>query len=149
MESLVSWLIAHGSLGMFIAAFLSGSILPFSSELVMTGLLMIKADPWQLLIWGTAGNTLGTLVNYGIGHFGKEEWIMRYAKVPPKKLEKGIRRVRRYGAWAGLLSWLPVVGEILTVAMGYMRTNFLLSCFTITLGKFLRYYAIIFIYQSV
>lgn len=66
-----------------------------------------------------------------------------------RKAGKGIRRVRRYGAWAGLLSWLPVVGEILTVAMGYMRTNFLLSCFTITLGKFLRYYAIIFIYQSV
>lgn len=148
MENLVDALIAYGSWGMFIAAFLSGSILPFSSELVMSGLLLTGVNPWQLLLWGTAGNTLGSLLNYGIGHIGREEWITRYAKVPPHKLQQGIRRVRRYGAWAGLLAWLPVVGELITVAMGYLRIPFALSCLTITLGKLLRYYAIIFVYQA-
>lgn len=142
MDAFIQILIQYGSLGMFISAFLSGSILPFSSEVVMVGLLAAGADPVDLLIWGTVGNTLGTLLNFGIGRLGREEWINRWAQIPPDKLEKGKRWVHRYGAWAGLLSWLPVVGEIITVAMGFLRVNFAYSVLTITLGKFMRYWVL-------
>lgn len=142
MEALVNLLIAYGGPGMFVAAFLAGSILPFSSELVLVGLLAAGANPWGLVIWGTAGNTLGSLVNYGIGRLGREEWITRFSGVKPERLAQGMARVRRYGAWAGLLSWLPVMGEVLTVAMGYLRINFLLTVLTVTAGKFFRYWLI-------
>ncbi len=142
MDAFIQILIQYGNLGMFVSAFLSGSILPFSSELVMVGLLAAGADPVELLIWGTIGNTLGTLVNFGIGRLGREEWINQWSHIPPEKLEKGKKWVQRYGAWAGLLSWLPVAGEIITVAMGFLRVNFAYSVLTITLGKFIRYWVL-------
>ena len=71
----------------------------------MLGLLAAGADPVGLLIWGTIGNLLGGMFNYWIGTKGKEEWIEKYAKVKPQDLHKGLRYVRKYGAWAGLLAW--------------------------------------------
>lgn len=144
MDAIIPFLIEYGSLGMFIAGFLSGSILPFSSEVVLVGLLAGGANVWGLLIWGTVGNSLGSYVNYFIGTLGKEEWITKYAGVPPEKLKRGMTYVRRYGAWAGLLSWLPVIGELITVAMGYLRINQVASVLTIVIGKFLRYIALAF-----
>ncbi len=146
MESFVSELIAWGPAGMFVAAFLAGSFFPFSSEVVMLGLLGAGADADGLLWWGTAGNTLGSLFNYGVGTLGREDWITRYAKVPPDKLERGKRYVQRYGPWAGLLAWIPLLGSVVTVALGYLRVNVFTSMLTITAGKFARYYLLVYAY---
>lgn len=143
MESFIDFLIQAGPTGMFIAAFLAGSIFPFSSEVVMLGLLGAGAPPMALLLWGTVGNILGSVVNYTIGTLGKEEWITRYAKVSLAKLRRGKVYVRHYGAWAGLLAWIPLLGSLVTVAMGYLRTNPYLSFFTIGLGKYIRYQIIV------
>ncbi|MFR1986717.1 MAG: YqaA family protein [Prevotellamassilia sp.] len=143
MDEIIQLLIDYGDVGMGIAAFLSGSILPFSSEVVMLGLLAVGSSPYALLLWGTLGNTLGSLLNFGVGALGKEEWITRFAKLSPEKLERGKRWVQRYGAWAGLLAWLPVLGEIITVAMGFLRVNFAYSLLTITLGKLIRYWVLL------
>ena len=145
VDTLVQVLTDWGYVGLFISALLAGSIIPFSSELVMAGLQLAGADPWGLVVWGTLGNTLGGLLNYGIGRLGREEWITRYAKVSPERLERGRRWVHRYGAWAGLLSWLPVVGELITVAMGYLRVNWATSLLAILVGKGLRYYVVVFL----
>ena len=72
MTEITDFLIAHGVLGMFIAAFLAGTFLPFASEVVLLGLLAAGADPVGLLIWGTIGNLLGGMFNYWIGTKGKE-----------------------------------------------------------------------------
>lgn len=146
MESFVSELIAWGPAGMFVAAFLAGSFFPFSSEVVMLGLLGAGADADGLLWWGTAGNTLGSLFNYGVGTLGREDWITRYAKVPPDKLGRGKRYVQRYGPWAGLLAWIPLLGSVVTVALGYLRVNVFTSMLTITAGKFARYYLLVYAY---
>ncbi len=145
MDAVVSFLVDHGQAGMFVAAFLAGSILPFSSELVMAALQRGGVDPWGLVVWGTLGNTLGGMLNYGIGRLGREEWIERFARVSPERLERGRRWVRRYGAWAGLLSWIPFVGELFTVAMGYLRVKWLPSVLAILVGKALRYYFVVFL----
>lgn len=144
MDAIIPFLIEYGSLGMFIAGFLSGSILPFSSEVVLVALLAGGANVWGLLIWGTIGNSLGSYLNYLIGTLGKEEWITKYAGVSPEKLQRGMKYVRRYGAWAGLLSWVPVIGELITVAMGYLRTKQWASILMIVVGKFLRYLVLAF-----
>lgn len=143
MDAFIDFLIANGPLGMFIAAFLAGSFFPFSSEVVMMGLLGIGASPTSLLIWGTFGNILGSLFNYGIGSLGREEWITQYAKVPPEKLERGKAYVHRYGPWAGLLAWVPLLGSVVTVALGYLRVNLPLSLLTIGFGKYVRYQILI------
>jgi len=143
MEAFVQLLIHYGGPGMFVAAFLAGSFIPFSSEAVMIGLLVAGADPSDLLLWGTAGNTLGSLFNYGVGSLGREEWITRYAKVSPEKLERGKRWVRRYGAWAGFLAWLPLLGSVITVAMGYLRVRLLYGMTAIAVGKYIRYWLLV------
>ncbi len=148
MELVIEFLIEHGLWGMFIGAFLAGSIVLINSEIVMLALLAAGLDPDSLLLFATLGNTLGGLLNYGMGTLGREEWIERFVKIKPEKLERGKRYVRRYGAWAGLLSWVPVVGELVTVALGYLRVNAVASALSITVGKFLRYQILISAYTA-
>ena len=148
MDTLVEFLIANGPLGMFIAAFLAGSFFPFSSEVVMLSLLGAGANPTGLLVWGTAGNILGSLFNYYVGSLGREEWITQYTKVPPEKLERGKLYVRKYGAWAGFLGWVPLLGSVVTVALGYLRVNLPLSMLTIGIGKYVRYQILVSLWMT-
>ena len=148
MDTLTTFLSTNGGVGMFVAAFLAGSVFPFSSEAVMLALLAAGADAGELLVWGTAGNTLGSLFNYGIGSLGKEEWIDRITKAKPERLERAKRWVRRYGAWAGLLAWLPIIGSILTVAMGYLRVKLMYALITVGIGKYVRYWLVIKAYGA-
>ena len=109
----------------------------------MLGLLAAGASPSDLLLWGTAGNTLGSLFNYGVGSLGREEWITRFTKVQPEKLERGKRWVRSYGAWAGLLAWLPLLGSVITVAMGFLRVKLVYAMTAVAVGKYLRYWLLL------
>ncbi len=143
MDIIIAQLAEHGGTGMFVAAFLAGSFVPFSSEAVMVGLLAAGASPSELLLWGTAGNTLGSLFNYGVGSLGRQDWIERWTKVKPEKLERGKRWVRRYGAWAGLLAWLPLIGSVITVAMGFLRVKLFYSMLLVAVGKYVRYWLLI------
>lgn len=109
----------------------------------MLALLAAGTNPGELLVWGTAGNVLGSLFNYGVGSLGKEEWIERWTKVPPEKLERGKRWVRHYGAWAGLLAWLPIIGSVITVAMGFLRVKLIYAMINVAIGKYIRYWILI------
>lgn len=149
MDTVITILATHGSIGMFFAAFLAGSFFPFSSEAVMLALLAAGVNPSELLLWGTAGNTLGSVFNYGVGSLGREEWIERWTKVPPEKLNKGKRWVRHYGVWAGLLAWLPLIGSVITVAMGFLRVKFIYAMINVAIGKYIRYWLILEAYKWV
>ena len=133
---------------MFIAAFLAGSFFPFSSEVIMLSLLGAGANPGGLLVWGTAGNILGSLFNYYVGSLGREEWITRFTKVSPEKLEKGKSYVQKYGVWAGFLGWIPLLGSVVTVALGFLRVNLPLSMLTIGIGKYIRYQILVSLWLS-
>ena len=143
MESVIEFLVSNGSFGMFIAAFLAASILPFNSEIVIIALYKMGVGFGELLFWAALGNTLGGLLNYGIGLLGKEEWIYKYARLSPDKLKRGMDYVHRYGWWTGLLSWMPIIGDLITVALGYLRVNVVLSVVSMTAGKTLRYLVIL------
>jgi membrane protein YqaA with SNARE-associated domain len=101
------------------------------------------------LLCATVGNFLGGMFNYGIASLGKEEWVTRFIKVKPEKLERGLRQVRQYGAWMGLLSWVPVLGEVVCVALGFMHVNVWKSMATIAIGKYLRYQVLVSAYLMV
>lgn len=144
MEVLYQLMIDHGVMGFFIAAFLAGSFMPFSSEVVMVALITTGVDPWGLVIWGTLGNTLGSVFNYWIGSLGNPRWIKKWTGVSEEQLERGQRYVERYGFWAGWLAWVPLLGSLITVALGLMRARWSLTMLNILLGKFLRYWLIMF-----
>lgn len=144
MDTIVEILTQYGYWGMFIAAFIAGSVFPFSSEAVMAGLQLAGLSPLPLLIWGTAGNVAGSMFNYGVGRMGRMEWIEKYLHVKREKVEKTQRWMEKRGAWMGILCFLPILGSVIAVTMGFMRANPWVSLMTITIGKLLRYAVLIY-----
>lgn len=139
MDALSELLMQYGYWGMLISAFTAGSFFPFSSEAVMFGLMAAGLDPFTLAVYGTIGNVLGSLVNYGIGMMGKMEWIERYLHVSKKDLDKAERFMAGRGAWMGFFAFVPIIGSAITIVLGLMRANLLITTISITLGKIVRY----------
>lgn len=137
-------LISYGPFGMFLAAFLAGSFFPFSSEAVMLALLATGCDAWQLVLWGTAGNVLGSVFNYGIGRLGRPEWFEKYLHVPPEQMDKARRFVGGRGAYMGFFAFIPLLGSAITILLGLMRANIVITFVSITVGKVVRYVALIY-----
>ena len=144
MDIIIDFLSQYGYWGMLIAAFLAGSIFPFSSEAVMLGLMATGLDPWTLMVYGTVGNVLGSILNYSIGRMGKMEWIEKYLHVKKKDLDKAHRFLAGHGSWMGFFAFLPVMGSAITIALGIMRSNIVITFIAITLGKIFRYIILIY-----
>ena len=140
----MSFLVDWGYWGMLVAAFLAGSFFPFSSEAVMVGLQAAGLDPLSLVIYGTIGNVLGSLFNYGVGRMGKLEWIERYLHVKRESLDKAQRFVGGRGAWMGFFAFLPILGSAITILLGLMKANFAITLFSVSVGKFLRYMLLVY-----
>lgn len=119
---------------LFVSSFLAATLLPGGSEAVLFGVLKMHPQQlWPALAVATLGNTLGGLSSYLIGRV-----------IPQRGTLSGLARVKRYGAPVLLLSWVPIIGDPLCVAAGWLRLNALWSALYIALGKFLRYLAIAF-----
>lgn len=142
--TLLEFLTGYGYWGMLLAAFLAGSVFPFSSEAVMLALMASGLDAWQLVVYGTIGNVLGSMFNYAVGRMGKVEWIEKYLKVKREKMERAKRFMAGRGAWMGFFAFLPILGSAITVTLGFMRANMAISLFSITIGKFLRYWLLVY-----
>jgi membrane protein YqaA with SNARE-associated domain len=149
MDALVQFFIDWGYIGLFISALVAGSILPFSSEVVMTILVQMGADPTMCLISASVGNTIGGLLCYWLGYLGNMEWIERWLKIEKQKIDKVSGFVKRYGAVMGLFGVLPWVGEAIIVLLGLMRANVYVTTITMFIGKFVRYLLIILTLQGV
>ena len=119
------------SLGaLFVSSFLAATLLPGGSEVVLFGVLKLHPGQfWVALAVATLGNTLGGLSSYVIGRL-----------IPQRQPLKGLATVQRYGAPVLLLSWVPIVGDPLCLAAGWLRLNPWWSALCIALGKFVRYW---------
>lgn len=131
-------LAAHG--GLFLSAFGSATLLPGTSEAALLALLgTCQGGPASLLLTATAGNVLGSVVNWALGRrlagFGNQRW----SPAKGRAIDRAVAWSRRYGAWTLLLSWLPVVGDALTLAAGALRVSFPAFLILVTLGKGGRY----------
>jgi membrane protein YqaA with SNARE-associated domain len=129
--------IAWGYLGLFLAAFLAATILPIASEALFV-LMLFSFNPWLCLLVATAGNTLGGFLNYGIGYLAKPIWLKRVG-VSQEQIERWKGKVHRYGPWMALLSWLPFIGDVLSVALGFFRSPWKKTFLFIFIGKASRY----------
>jgi membrane protein YqaA with SNARE-associated domain len=127
-----------GFLGLFVTCFLAATILPITSELFLGSMLAFGYDPISCLVIATLGNTLGGWLNYIIGLIGNPNWLMRIG-VSQGQINTWEGRIKKYGSQLALLSWLPIVGDVIGVALGFFRVNWFVSFVFILLGKFLRY----------
>ncbi len=128
-----------GALGsLFLAAFLSATLLPGGSELLLALLLQEgRHAPWALWAAATVGNVLGSLVTFAMGWGIAQRWGRRLQEDPRHR--QAVVRLRRWGVWALLLAWLPVVGDPLCFAAGWLRLPWLPALAMIALGKGGRY----------
>jgi membrane protein YqaA with SNARE-associated domain len=136
-----------GYFGLFVASFLAATVIPLSSE-ALFGVMLFHFDPWICLIVATAGNSLGGWLNYGLGYLGNPEWLARI-RVKPAQIHRWKDKVNSYGVWLALFSWLPFVGDIMAVALGFFRADWKGSFLFIFVGKFLRYLLILVFYLYV
>lgn len=140
LQLLLQW----GYGGIFLSALLAGSILPFSSELVLVTFVQMGANPVLAVLAATVGNTLGTMTCYYMGYLGKEEWIEKYFKVKPERVEKMREFLQGKGALMAFFSFAPIVGEIIAITLGYMRANKPLTVISMFAGKLVRYLVILY-----
>jgi membrane protein YqaA with SNARE-associated domain len=130
--------------GLLLSAFASATLLPGSSEAALLALLASgQGNPWLLVTAATAGNVLGSLVNWGLGRFLSYLRDHPWFPVTPGAYNRAIDQFRRYGIWLLLLSWVPVVGDPLTLAAGALRVRLVPFLLLVSIGKAGRYIAIL------
>ena len=139
-------LLELGYFGLFIGSFLASTIVPFSADVLLVGMLVAGGSPWIVIAVATAGNFLGGLTSYGIGRIGKWEWIERLG-VSPEKMAHHKAKIDKYGAWIALLSWVPFVGDIFAVGLGFYRVRFIPSALCMLIGRFGRFVAWYLLYS--
>lgn len=137
-----------GYLGVFIISFFSATIIPFSSDAVVAGMSLANFNPILLMLFATAGNTLGGMTNYGLGYLGKIEWAKKYFKISEKKLEKARFIVKKYYKISAFFTWLPFIGDIIALVLGLFKANFFVVFIFMFIGKGIRYFFVIFIIEN-
>ena len=138
--TLMDILIAWGYLGVFFSSFLAATVLPFASEVVLTGVLLAGAAYWPCMIAATLGNFLGGMSCYYLGRLGKIEWIEKYLKLDRKKIDKVQKWIEGKGSVMAFFVFLPGVGDFIAVALGFMRGNVWIVAISMFIGKAIRYW---------
>lgn len=139
VDQLIQLLIDWGYLGLFLSALIAGSILPFSSELVLVALVKLGLSPALCVLSAALGNTVGGMTCYYIGRLGRTDWIEKYLRVKPEKVERMHRFLQGKGALMAFFVFLPIVGEVIAIALGLMRSNVWITTLSMFTGKLLRY----------
>lgn len=132
-------MIQIGYWGLFVASFLSATIVPFSSEAVLLGMIVAGFDPVLTTIIATLGNWLGSMFTFWLGYVGNIERIEKWLRISKEKTDKYKAVTKKYGAWFGLLVWVPIIGDVLAVCMGLVRIPVVMSMILILIGKAVRY----------
>lgn len=144
METALQSFAEYGYIGLFLASFLAATILPLGSEVVFAALIAMGMDVWVCVAVASVGNWLGGMTNYYLGRLGKIEWIEKYLKVKKEKIEKIQHWLDGKGAGMAFFSFLPAVGDIIAIALGYMRANVYVVNITMFIGKLLRYILLVY-----
>lgn len=125
--------------GLFLASFLAATVVPFSSEAILSYLIFSGTDVTSAVLVATAGNWLGGMSSFAIGYLGKWEWIEKYLRIKRETIAKWHNRLYKRGAIFAFLCWVPGVGDIFAVGLGLLRTNIWITAIAMLAGKFLRY----------
>lgn len=127
-------------LGLFATCLAAGSIVPIPSEAAFVALLLgSDFAPWTLLATSTTGNVTGSTINWLIGRGAARLAGRRWFPVSAKALDRGRSWYHRYGRWSLLMSWIPIIGDPLTITAGVMREPLWSFLLIVSVAKFARY----------
>ena len=134
-------------LSLFIITFLAATILPFSSELTLAGLVATSSyDSSLLLIVASLGNVLGSVVNWILGFYSRNLSTKRWFPFKDKQIEKSSNWFNKFGRWSLLFAWVPIIGDPLTLAAGLLRIRFIEFLVLVTIGKVSRYIIVFYLF---
>ena len=139
VEVLIDFLQDYGYWGMLLLSFLSGSVIPIASEALLVVLLGVGLNAMWLIVVATVGNTLGGITCFMLGYLTDKQIVQRAFSISDKKMERADSLVQRYGYWAAVLSFMPIIGEAILVALGIMRVDKYKVSIVMAIGKFARY----------
>ena len=146
---MLEFLLDYGYYGLFLVAFLAATVLPFSSEFAFGGCLAAGMTPVLCIVAATLGNFGGGLTSYYIGYLGKIEWVEKYFRVKREKIEKTQQWLNNKGAFMAFFSFVPFVGDLIPLALGFMRASVSKTVVSLFLGKLVRFIVTAFIWYSV
>lgn len=149
MDWLISLFSEYGYFGMGLLAFLSGSIVPITSEVLLVFFLSIGLNAVALTLVATFGNTLGGVTCFFVGMLAKKEKVIKLFKITPRRMQRADRIIQKYGYWAASISFVPVLGETLLVLLGIMRVSWWKVAIVMAVGKLIRYSFIALSYAGV
>lgn len=124
-----------GLWGLFLGNFLAATVVPFSSDAIFVGALAVTEHPVECLIVASLGNWLGGVVTYWVGRLCKWEWVEKYFKVKRETLEKQRKYVDKFGVWLALISWVPVIGDVFCIALGFYKARPVWTMLFLLIGK--------------
>ncbi|AKB37733.1 SNARE associated Golgi protein [Methanosarcina siciliae C2J] len=147
LESLTAFIIDYGYLHLFVLSFLASTVLPLGSEALVIALVYQGFSPFAVVMVATIGNFLGSCTTYYLGLKGRNV-LERYLSPSPEKLEKSERLFNKYGVYTLLFTWVPGIGDAITMVAGLMQLSFRSFSILVFLGKFGRYlvlaYSVVF-----
>ena len=133
-------------LSLFMISFLAATILPFSSELTLAGLMATSSyDNLLLLIIASLGNILGSVVNWILGFYSRNLSTKKWFPFKDEQIERSSKWFNKFGRWSLLFAWVPIIGDPLTLAAGLLRIKFVEFLILVTIGKISRYLAIFYL----
>jgi membrane protein YqaA with SNARE-associated domain len=133
------WLLENGYPALFLLSFLASTLVPLGSEWLLAVLFLNGFDASIVVLVATVGNSCGALTTYAIGLWGGPFLVQRLLRINHESQQRAERYFTRYGSWALLFSWVPILGDPLCLAGGVLRTGFWRFLVLISLGKFIRY----------
>ena len=135
----MDWLLDLGYVGLFIGALLAATVIPFSSDFLLIRMLAAGGNVVLPVIVASLGNWAGGMISYWMGRGGRWEWIERWFKVRRETLERQKTRIERWGAWLAFLSWLPLVGDLFALGLGFYKVNAWQVALFMLIGKTARF----------
>ena len=145
--SLSKFLAQYGYYGLFAGSFLSSLFIPLGADVFFVGMLASGANPWICLLLATTGGWLGGLVIYAIGYAGNQHKIHKWLHIKESQLIKEKSKIEKFGSLLALFVWIPVLGDISNVALGFYRTNRTKTFILMFIGRMFRFLLWIILYM--
>jgi membrane protein YqaA with SNARE-associated domain len=133
-------------ISLFVISFLAATILPFSSELTLAGLIVTSNyDNLLLLVVASFGNVLGSVVNWILGFYFRNLITKKWFPFKDMQIENSSRWFSKFGKWSLLFAWIPILGDPLTLVSGLLRVRFLDFVILVAIGKVSRYLVVFYL----
>lgn len=139
VETLIDFFKDYGYWGMGVLAFLSGTIVPITSEVLLLFFLNLGLDAVGLTLVASLGNTLGGITCFMTGYLTNKQMVQKVFRISERSMKRADIIIQKYGFWAASISFVPALGEALLLALGIMRVDKYKVIIVMAIGKLIRY----------